>query len=92
MKAKVRIAMHQADMRSRLKRRIATNAKVRPEKTPSAGEPDELKRQIAATVLHVNRGWSAARIARHFDWPRKQEVERWLEAGERWLELGKLLL
>jgi hypothetical protein len=91
MKEKVRIEMHQADMRSRLKRRLATNAKVRPEKTPSTGEPNELKRQIAATILHENRGWSSAQIARHFDWPREQ-VERWLEAGKRWLELGKLLL
>jgi hypothetical protein len=79
MKAKVRIALHQANMRSRLKRRIATNAKLRSEKTPSAGD-NELQRRVAGTILAA-RGWSAQDLSIHFGW-NIQDVKAWLAAGK----------
>lgn len=59
MKAQVRLALQQAEMRARPRCRRAKN-------TPFAAEPNELKRRIAATVLAYSRGWNAAQIANEF--------------------------
>jgi hypothetical protein len=41
----------------------------------------EVKRRIAAIVLAYSRGWSSARVADYFEWPR-EDVARWLETGK----------
>ena len=70
MKARVKLALQQADMRARLKR-----------DRPRRVESRDLKRRVAATVLAFHRGWAPAEIARLFGWP-VEDVARWLEAGK----------
>jgi len=43
-------------------------------------EPGEFKRRVAALVLVIYRGFSAADIERHFGWQRG-DVENWIQAG-----------
>jgi hypothetical protein len=71
MKARVKLALQQADMRSRL---------TRDNSRPTARTAD-LKRRIAATILAYERGWTPAKIASFFEWP-IGDVERWFEAGK----------
>jgi hypothetical protein len=67
MKAKIKLALQRAEMRSGC--------------DPDAAPPDDLRRKIAALVLAYGRSWSATRIARYFGWPRA-DVERWIESGK----------
>jgi hypothetical protein len=68
MKSRTRLALQQAAMRSRPKRKRDRLRSV------------DLKPRIAATVLAYERGYSAADIARLFKWP-LDDVTRWFEAG-----------
>jgi len=70
MKARVKLALQQADMRSRLKHANRRTART-----------TDLKRRIAATILAYERGWAPAQIARFFQWP-TEDVEKWMEAGK----------
>lgn len=38
-------------------------------------------------VLAYSRSWSAARVAKFFDWP-EDEVTKWLEAGKFMRAIG----
>jgi hypothetical protein len=72
MKAQIRLAMAQAEMKARPRSR-------RPAEKTLSG-PAEMKRRIAALVLVHKRGWSAAEIARQLRW-RREDVELWFETG-----------
>lgn len=71
MRAKVKLALQQADMRSRLKH--ANRGRT--------ARTTDVKRRIAATILAYERGWAPAQIARFFQWP-TEDVKKWLEAGK----------
>lgn len=71
MKATVRLALEQSEMRSRLKS----------DHRRRAARPLDLKRRIAATVLAYERGWTPAEIAELFHWP-AEDVARWFDAGK----------
>jgi hypothetical protein len=71
MKARVKLALQQADMRSRLK---SDRGGVR------TARPIDLKRRVVATIFAYERGWTPARIANHFGW-QLEDVKAWFQAG-----------
>lgn len=84
MKKTTRLKMHQAEMRARDKAAM----RRRPRGDRQDGLPEEVKHRIYALVVAYDCGWSAAHIAHHWGWERK-DVERWFASG---FFLGKAAL
>jgi hypothetical protein len=76
MKKTTRLEMHEADMRARNKAAM----RRRPRSNPKGTQPEQLKCRIYAMVVAHDFGWSAAHIAHHWGWERK-DVERWFASG-----------
>jgi hypothetical protein len=68
MKSRTRLKLQQAAMRSR------------PKPARNRARIVDLSPRVAATVLIYQRGFSAADVARLFNW-RLTDVEKWFDAG-----------
>jgi hypothetical protein len=74
VKARVKLALQQADMRARLKRHPRRRRR-------RIAKATNLQRRVVATIFAYERGWAPARIADFFGWP-PEDVARWFEAGK----------